>query len=132
LCFFEGTNVSVGRGTEKQFQIYGSPYLPKSDFSFVPKPNMGAQNPIYNGATCFGEDLSSENELGQLELKWLIKAYETTTDKSKFFNSFFIKLAGTEKLQKQIESRISENDIRKSWQSGLEQFRKMRKQYLIY
>ena len=132
LCFFEGTNVSVGRGTEKQFQIYGSPYLPESTFSFVPKPNMGAQNPIYNGVLCFGEDLSSKNELGQLELKWLIKAYETTTDKSKFFNSFFTKLAGTEKLQKQIESRISETDIRKSWQSGLEQFRKMRKQYLIY
>ncbi|WP_339920678.1 DUF1343 domain-containing protein [uncultured Flavobacterium sp.] len=132
LCFFEGTNISVGRGTEKQFQIYGSPYLPKSNFSFVPKPNMGAQNPVYNGITCFGEDLSSQTEIHQLELKWLIKAYNNTTDKSKFFNPFFTKLAGTRKLQQQIETGVSESEIRKSWEKGLDQFKKMRKKYLIY
>lgn len=132
LCFFEGTNVSVGRGTEKQFQIYGSPYLPKSNFSFVPKPNMGAQNPVYNGITCFGEDLSSQTEIHQLELKWLIKAYNNTTDKSKFFNPFFTKLAGTRKLQQQIETGVSESEIRKSWEKGLDQFKKMREKYLIY
>lgn len=132
LCFFEGTNVSVGRGTQKQFQIYGSPYLPKSNFSFVPKPNVGAQNPVYNGVACFGEDLSSENELRQLELKWLIKAYNNTTDKLKFFNPFFTKLAGTRKLQQQIEADLSETDIRQSWQTGLNQFMKMREKYLIY
>ena len=132
LCFFEGTNVSVGRGTEKQFQIYGSPYLPKSNFSFVPKPNMGAQNPVYNGITCFGEDLSSQTEIHQLELKWLIKAYTNTTDKSKFFNPFFTKLAGTRKLQQQIETGVSESEIRKSWEKGLDQFKKMREKYLIY
>ncbi len=132
LCFFEGTNVSVGRGTEKQFQIYGSPYLSKGDFSFTPKPNMGAQNPVYNGIKCFGEDLSIQTELRQLELKWLIKAYTNTSDKSKFFNPFFTKLAGTRKLQQQIESGNSENDIRQSWQIGLDQFKKMRAKYLIY
>ncbi|TDE02969.1 exo-beta-N-acetylmuramidase NamZ family protein [Flavobacterium hiemivividum] len=132
LCFFEGTNVSVGRGTELQFQIYGSPYLAKGNFSFTPKPNMGAQNPVYNGVKCFGEDLSTQNQLRQLELKWLIKAYTNTPDKSKFFNAFFTKLAGTRKLQQQIESGVPETEIRKSWKSGLDQFKKMRKNYLIY
>ena len=132
LCLFEGTNVSVGRGTENQFQIYGSPYLPKSDFSFTPKPNLGAQNPVYNGVLCCGEDLSTYSRLNQLELKWLIKAFQTTNDKSKFFNPFFTKLAGTKKLQQQIEAGISEVKIRESWKKGLEAFTEMRKKYLIY
>jgi len=132
LCFFEGTNVSVGRGTEKQFQIYGSPYLPNSGFSFVPKPNEGAKDPVYNGKICFGEDLSKIKKLNQLELKWLLKAYNETSDKSKFFNSFFIKLAGTKKLQEQIEAGISEKEIRKSWESGLNEIKFIRKKYLIY
>ncbi|WP_338378910.1 DUF1343 domain-containing protein [uncultured Flavobacterium sp.] len=132
LCFFEGTNVSVGRGTDKQFQIYGSPYLPKSGFSFTPKPNEGAKDPVYNGKVCFGEDLSDIKKVNQLELKWLLKAYNETSDKSKFFNSFFIKLAGTKKLQEQIEAGISEKEIRKNWESGLNEFKSMRKKYLIY
>ncbi|RTY80880.1 DUF1343 domain-containing protein [Flavobacterium sp. LS1P28] len=132
LCLFEGTNVSVGRGTEKQFQIYGSPYLPKSDFSFIPKPNFGAQNPVYNGVKCYGEDLSTHTKVSKLELKWLIQAYQSTTEKSKFFNPFFTKLAGTKKLQQQIENGISENEIRKSWQKGLIEFKAMRMKYLIY
>ena len=132
LCLFEGTNVSVGRGTEKQFQIYGSPYLPKSHFSFIPKPNFGAQNPIYNGIQCYGEDLSIAPKVNQLELKWLIEAYRSTTDKSKFFNPFFTKLAGTKKLQLQIEARMPENKIRESWKKGLIEFKKMRTKYLIY
>nr|WP_315165433.1 DUF1343 domain-containing protein [uncultured Flavobacterium sp.] len=132
LCLFEGTNVSVGRGTEKQFQIYGSPYLPKSDFSFIPKPNFGAQKPVYNGIECYGEDLSTAKKVNRLELKWLIKAYQTTTDKSKFFNPFFTKLAGTKKLQEQIEAGTSEDKIRESWKKGLIDFKEMRLKYLIY
>ena len=132
LCFFEGTNVSVGRGTEKQFQIYGSPYLPKNDFSFTPKPNSGAKNPVYNGIECFGEDLSTHSKVHKLELKWLIKAYENTEDKTKFFNPFFTKLAGTKKLQEQIEEGISERKIRKSWRTNLEEFKTARAKYLIY
>ncbi|MDI5898832.1 exo-beta-N-acetylmuramidase NamZ family protein [Flavobacterium yafengii] len=132
LCLFEGTNVSVGRGTEKQFQIYGSPYLPKSNYSFIPKPNFGAQNPVYNGVLCYGEDLSIYSRLNQLELKWIIKAYQTTTDKSKFFNPFFTKLAGTKKLQLQIEAGTSEDKIRESWKKGLIKFKEMRSKYLIY
>jgi uncharacterized protein YbbC (DUF1343 family) len=132
LCLFEGTNVSMGRGTEKQFQIYGSPFLTKTNFSFTPKPNFGAKDPLYNGKECFGEDLTSYPKLTRLELKWLIKAYQNTSDKTKFFNPFFTKLAGTKKLQQQIESGISEDKIRKTWQKDLEAFKKMRTKYLIY
>lgn len=132
LCLFEGTNVSMGRGTEKQFQIYGSPYLTKTNFSFTPKPNFGAKDPLYNGKECFGEDLTSYPKLKQLELKWLLKAYQNTTDKSKFFNAFFTKLAGTKKLQQQIESGVSEKAIRESWKKDLQAFQIIRKPYLIY
>ncbi|MBF7091916.1 DUF1343 domain-containing protein [Flavobacterium sp. ALJ2] len=132
LCLFEGTNVSMGRGTEKQFQIYGSPFLAKTNFSFTPKPNFGAKDPLYNGKECFGEDLTAYPKLTKLELKWLIKAYQNTSDKTKFFNPFFTKLAGTKKLQQQIESGISESKIRKTWQKDLESFKKMRMKYLIY
>ena len=132
LCLFEGTNVSVGRGTEKQFQIYGSPFLPKSDFSFTPIPNFGAKEPVYKDQLCYGEDLTQIEKVKQLELKWLLKAYNSTSDKSKFFNDFFTKLAGTKKLQQQIESGVSENEIRKSWEKGLQDFKKMREKYLIY
>ena len=132
LCLFEGTNVSVGRGTETQFQIYGSPFLPKSDFSFTPVPNFGAKEPVYKNQLCYGEDLTSIAKIDKLELKWLIKAYRTTLDKSKFFNSFFTKLAGTKKLQQQIEAGTSEVDIRKSWEKGLLEFKEMRRNYLIY
>lgn len=132
LCLFEGTNVSMGRGTEKQFQIYGSPFLTKTNFSFTPKPNFGAKDPLYNGKECFGEDLTAYPKLKQLELKWLIKAYQNTPDKTKFFNAFFPKLAGTKKLQQQIENGTSEDQIRKSWKKDLEAFKKMRIKYLIY
>ncbi|UPQ79817.1 DUF1343 domain-containing protein [Flavobacterium azooxidireducens] len=132
LCFFEGTNVSVGRGTEKQFQIYGSPFLAKTDFSFTPKPNLGAKDPMHNGKLCYGENLSTVQKVNRLELKWLIKAYNSTADKKTFFNSFFVKLAGTKKLQEQIEEGVSEIEIRKSWEKGLEEFMKVRGKYLIY
>ena len=132
LCLFEGTNVSSGRGTEKQFQIYGSPYLPKSDFSFTPVSNFGSKEPMNKDVLCYGEDLTTIPKVTKFELKWLIKAYQTTSDKSKFFTDFFTKLAGTKKLQQQIESGVSESDIRKSWEKGLEDFKAMRKPYLIY
>lgn len=132
LCLFEGTNVSVGRGTEKQFQIYGSPFLPKSEFSFTPIPNFGAKEPLYKNQLCYGEDLTKIEKIKQLELKWLLKAYNETSDKTKFFNPFFTKLAGTKKLQQQIEAGKSESEIRKSWEKGLKDFKELRKKYLIY
>lgn len=132
LCFFEGTNVSVGRGTDKQFQIFGSPFLKNMDYSFTPKPNLGAKDPLHNGKVCYGRDLSEVENVNRLELKWLIEAYQNTPDKTKFFNNFFIKLAGTSKLQQQIEQGLSEVEIRKSWEKDLEAFRKTRDKYLIY
>ncbi len=132
LCLFEGTNVSVGRGTEKQFQIYGSPFLPKGNFSFTPIPNFGSKEPPFKNQLCYGEDLTQAPKINKLELKWLIKAYSETTDKSKFFTPFFTKLAGTKKLQQQIEAGTSEAAIRKSWEKGLNDFNMMRKKYLIY
>lgn len=132
LCFFEGTNVSMGRGTATQFQVYGSPYLTKSEFSFTPKPNLGAKNPLYNGIICYGEDLSSVPKVNRLELKWLLKAYEESSNQSKFFNSFFTKLAGSLILQNQIEAGFSEETIRASWEEDLDKFKKMRADYLLY
>lgn len=132
LCFFEGTNVSMGRGTEKQFQIYGSPFLKNMDFTFTPKPNDGAKDPVHNGKACYGEDLSAHKHIEGLSLEWLLKAYKNTDNKEKFFNNFFIKLAGTDKLQKQIEKGLTENEIRATWKADLESFKNTRKKYLLY
>lgn len=132
LCFFEGTNVSVGRGTDKQFQIYGSPSIKNTNFTFTPQPNEGAKNPMHNEKLCYGEDLSQHEFIDGLSLKWLLKAYQNTADKSKFFNNFFVKLAGTSKLQKQIEQGLSETEIRKTWEKDLEKFKEIRKKYLLY
>ena len=131
LCFFEGTNVSAGRGTEMQFQIYGSPFLTEKIFSFTPQTNEGAKYPKYKNKICFGEDLRTTKNLHKLDLSFLIKAYKQNSSKQ-FFNKFFTKLAGTEKLQRQIEQGVSEKEIQKSWKKGLETFKKVRKKYLIY
>ena len=131
LCFFEGTNVSAGRGTEMQFQIYGSPFLTENIFSFTPQTNEGAKYPKYKNKICFGEDLRTTKNLHKLDLSFLIKAYKQNSSKQ-FFNKFFTKLAGTEKLQRQIEQEMSEKEIQKSWKKGLETFKKVRKKYLIY
>ncbi|WP_299679694.1 DUF1343 domain-containing protein [uncultured Tenacibaculum sp.] len=137
LCFFEGTNVSVGRGTSKQFQVVGSPFhhLENHKYSFIPKPNEGAKYPKHENKECFGYDLSSEKKLDQLSLKWLIEFYNAHKEHSKekaFFTSFFTKLAGTKLLQKQIENGLSEEEIRKTWQKDLDEFKKIRAKYLLY
>ncbi|WP_067148831.1 exo-beta-N-acetylmuramidase NamZ family protein [Pseudotamlana agarivorans] len=134
LCFFEGTNVNAGRGTSKQFQIFGSPFLNPSVFNYqyTPVANEGAKYPKHQNKLCYGKDLSEEKQLDHLNLSWLIEAYQNTKNKADFFNNFFIKLSGTSKLQEQIESGVSAEAIKASWQSGLEAFRKTREQYLIY
>ena len=131
LCFFEGTDVSVGRGTAMQFQIYGAPFLTKKDFTFTPKPNEGAKYPKHQGKVCFGENLQKTNKLNALDLSYLIKAYNQKPSKD-FFNSFFTKLAGTKKLQQQIEQGVSESAIRNTWETDLKAFKKIRKKYLLY
>ena len=132
LCFFEGTNVSVGRGTDMQFQIYGSPFLnTKSKFSFTPTPNEGAKYPKHAHMISYGEDSRATKKLTSLNLSWLIKATKQNRTKI-FFNTFFTKLAGTTKLQAQLEEKVSEADIKASWQEGLEKFKIVRKKYIIY
>ena len=132
LCFFEGTNVSAGRGTSKQFQIYGSPFLnTKSKFSFTPTPNEGSKYPKHAYMICYGEDLTETKKLSSINLSWLIKAKKQNRTKN-FFTSFFTKLAGTKKLQNQIEENISEELIRASWLKGLSEFKNIRKSYLLY
>lgn len=134
LCFFEGTNVSAGRGTEAQFQIFGSPFLNKVQFSFqfTPQPNHGAKHPKYENKLCYGENLTEAENQNALNLNWLIKAYNHTGNKTEFFNSFFTKLAGTKKLQQQIESGLSAEKIKLTWKTGLDAFAKTRSKYLIY
>lgn len=114
LCFFEGTNVSSGRGTDLQFQIYGSPFLQDMPYRFTPKPNLGAKDPMNNGKLCYGENLSQEPHVKKLELKWLLKAYQQSKNKDKFFTNFFIKLAGTDQLKQQIIAGKTEDQIRAS------------------
>ncbi|WP_410881499.1 exo-beta-N-acetylmuramidase NamZ domain-containing protein [Myroides sp. DW712] len=132
LCFFEGTNVSSGRGTDLQFQIYGSPFLQQMPFSFTPKPNTGAKDPMNNGKLCYGENLAHHQPVKRLELTWLLKAYRQSTNKDKFFTNFFIKLAGTDTLKQQIIAGKTEEEIRQSWQKELTAFKTMRTPYLLY
>jgi uncharacterized protein YbbC (DUF1343 family) len=132
LCFFEGTNVSAGRGTNKQFQIYGSPFLPEGNFSFTPHPNEGSKYPKHEGKVCHGYDLSAIKTLNSLNLDYLIDAYATTENKFDFFNPFFTKLAGTKTLKSQIENNFTSEQIKASWTKGLKAYNNMRKEYLIY
>jgi len=136
-CFFEAINGSEGRGTDFSFQVYGSPYIKNMKFSFVPKPNAGSKNPRFNGIECFGENLQNEPKLNEIKLSWLINAYKNYHSKEDFFikNSGEIwmdKLAGTDKLRKQIMAGKSEKEIKNSWKSGIEKFKKIRSKYLIY
>lgn len=133
LCFFEGTNVSMGRGTDMQFQIYGSPYFDKTAFSFTPHPNAGDKNPKFNGELCYGEDLRKTPRLDKLNLTWLKKAFEQGKGvKTPFFTSSFNKIAGNDILKKQISEGKTEDEIRQSWQKDIEQFKETRKKYLLY
>ena len=134
LCLFEGTNVSMGRGTELQFQIFGSPFLKSVDYSyeFTPKPNVGAKYPVYENKICTGLNLKNHSNLSQIELKWLLDAFQNTENKAEFFNPFFTKLAGQKLLQKQIEMGMNSDQIRDSWKTDLERYKLLRAPYLLY
>lgn len=132
LCLFEGTNISIGRGTEYPFQHFGSPYL-ESSYSFIPKSKEGSKNPKYINKECFGFDLRfQDNYLTEINLNWLIKSYKNCSEKEKFFNNFFDKLAGTNKLRLQIIAGKNSAAIKESWSENLLRFKKLRKNYLIY
>lgn len=134
LCFFEGTNVNAGRGTDVQFQVFGSPFLDPDifEYQYTPRSNEGSQYPKNQDKLCFGKDLTGHEYLSEINLNWLLVAYNNTQDKGKFFMPFFTKLAGTEKLQQQIENGVSAQQIKASWQEDLETFKTIRKKYLLY
>ena len=136
LCFFEGTNVSVGRGTDLPFQIYGSPWITNASYRFTPKPSFGAKNPFLNGQECFGENLSGyDKDLRELNLEWVLRAYKNYKNpKEGFFlkNLWFDTLAGTDELRKQIVAGKSAQEIRNSWKKDLEAFQKIRAKYILY
>ena len=134
LCFFEGTNMSMGRGTENQFQVIGSPYLKGDlyDYEFTPEPNIGAKYPVHEGVVCKGINLQNQARLDFIELKWLIDAYQNTPNKAVFFNPFFTKLAGQELLQEKIENGWTAQEIRESWKGDIEKYKRIRAPYLLY
>jgi uncharacterized protein YbbC (DUF1343 family) len=137
ICFFEGTNLSLGRGTSFPFQVYGSPLLPDRGFSFTPESVPGAKNPPLLGQKCFGVDLRDALGKGivpkpQINLEWIIDAYNNFPDKDKFFTSYFEKLAGGTTIREQIVKGLTPQQIRESWKPGLEKYARIRAKYLLY
>ena len=132
LCLFERTTISIGRGTNYPFQHYGAPFI-KSSYSFSPKSGPGSKYPKHENKICYGINLRyQKNILNSLNINWLIKCYNQSLDKEKFFTLNFDKLAGTDQLRKQITSGLSAEKIEESWQEGLTKFKKTRAKYLIY
>jgi uncharacterized protein YbbC (DUF1343 family) len=140
-CFFEGTVLSEGRGTDRPFQMFGHPKLPDSLKSFTPTSREGAKNPKLLNQLCYGWDLGGSNEEvrkevnGQIQLKWLKSAYKLFPGKDTFFlnnGRNFDRLAGNDTLRRQIISGMSDDAIRKSWKPELDKFKKIRKKYLLY
>ncbi|MBK8522382.1 MAG: DUF1343 domain-containing protein [Chitinophagaceae bacterium] len=139
-CLFEGTVLSEGRGTDKPFQIFGHPALPKHLFAFTPKPNAGAKNSKCFFQQCYGWNLSGSSEEilekldKKIQLQYLIEAYKLFPGKDTFFlkNNFINKLAGNDILMPQVKEGKSEAEIRASWQPGLIAFKAIRKKYLLY
>jgi uncharacterized protein YbbC (DUF1343 family) len=139
-CLFEGTALSEGRGTDKPFEIFGHPLLPKDLYSFIPKPNEGAKSSKHYFETCYGWNLhgTAEDVLekvnNRVQLKWLIEAYKLFPGKDTFFlkTNGFNRLAGNDVLMQQIKDGKSEEEIRKSWEPALTEFKNIRKKYLLY
>ncbi|SEB43090.1 Uncharacterized conserved protein YbbC, DUF1343 family [Tenacibaculum sp. MAR_2009_124] len=137
LCLFEGTNVSVGRGTSEQFQVIGTPFynVDKYSYQFTPIPNEGAKYPKHKDNVCYGYNLRSVRNLNKINLTWLIDFYNGHKSHSKekeFFNTFFVKLAGTERLKEQIKQGLTSDEIRSSWEQKIKEFQLKRGKYLLY
>ncbi len=139
LCFFEGTDVNVGRGTDKQFQVFGHPDFPNKDFSYKPTSRSGAKYPKHENKTCYGKDLSGKSiedlqGMKQVNLNYILDYYKEFNSTPSFFlkNNFFEKLAGTASLRKDIKALKNEKDIRASWQAGIDAYKSKRKKYLLY
>ncbi len=138
LCLFEGTIMSVGRGTDYPFQLYGHPKFMIGSTVFKPKSIPGISlHPKFENQDCFGQSLRGYAENfklndQQLSLRWLLGSYELLSDKYKYFTDYFDLLAGTDKLREQIEAGMTEEEIRNSWKAGIDRFKLIRSKYLIY
>jgi len=136
LCLFEATTVSVGRGTDKPFEIYGHPQFPALSYQFMPIPTIGAKNPLHLNKICQGIDLSqnASKRSYQLNLNYLINAKELLGDTIAFIDqpSFFNRLAGTASLKEQLDKGWSAKEIRATWKPGLDAFLVTRSKYLLY
>lgn len=137
-CFFEGTPLSLGRGTDSPFTLYGHPAYRIKDFSFTPRSMKGATNPPLKGTKCYGRDLSnlSDDEIiaAGVDFSYIIDAYRNTSlpaDK-KFFTSFFNLLTGNRNIQQMIKKGASAKEIKQSWAADIEKFKRIRKPYLLY
>ncbi|MBS1512480.1 MAG: DUF1343 domain-containing protein [Bacteroidetes bacterium] len=139
-CFFEGTVLSEGRGTDQPFQIFGHPSLPKNLFAFTPQPNAGAKSSKCFYQQCYGWKIDGTNEQilkivdNKIQLRFLIDAYTLFPGKDSFFlkTNYINKLAGNDQLQQQIKDGKTAAQIRESWQPGLTAFKAIRKKYLLY
>lgn len=139
-CFFEGTSLSEGRGTDKPFQYFGHPSLPKYLFSFTPNPNAGAKSSKCFGQLCYGWNVSGsieevqKNTGGKIQLRYLLQAYNLFPGKDTFFlkNNFINKLAGNDQLMQQVKDGKTEAEIKQSWKPGITAFKATRKKYLLY
>lgn len=138
LCLFEGTALSVGRGTDKPFCVIGYPGWKDAPYTFTPKAIAGvSDSPKYKDQVCAGYDLSEFGveylkNSGRLYLFWIMDAYSRYPEKEKFFTSYFDKLAGNATLKEQIKKGMAEPEIRKSWEPALGQYKETRKKYLLY
>ncbi len=136
LCLFEGTLVSVGRGTDKPFEIYGHPDLKGCTFSFVPRPNAGSGHPPFEGVRCYGEDLSGmpleDARAMGLNPEYLVQAYRNLGIGERFFTPMFEKLIGAGWVREMIVAGASADEIRARWQDDIERFRRQRAPYLLY
>lgn len=135
ICFFEGTVVSLGRGTDKQFQVIGSPYTKYGPYTFTPVDKPGAINPPLEGQLCYGLDLSGITVQKQgLMLTYFFDFFKRATDKSKFFlaTNYIDRLAGTDQLRLQLLAGVPEDKIRRSWEPQLNTYKQIRKKYVLY
>jgi uncharacterized protein YbbC (DUF1343 family) len=133
ICLFEGTVISVGRGTQIPFQILGNPELKNMPFQFTPVsiPGMSTSPPLEN-KLCYGLDLRNVPIQKKIDLSYVIQLYKAYPDKEKFFVPYFDTLAGTTELKQQIKDGLTEEQIRETWKVGLEEYKKKREKYLLY
>ena len=136
LCLFEATTVSVGRGTERPFEMFGHPRFPQTEFQFTPVSTVGAKNPMYENRVVNGFDLQSSitKRKYEINLNYLIQAKDVLGDTVTYSDQigFFNRLAGTSKLREQLLAGWSAKEIRATWEPGLAEFKKIREKYLLY